>query len=128
MSMALKCDRCGKCFDPTELSEKLFLHIDSAYVRAGKHFKQHSGFDLNLLNKDYCDDCSQIILKEINKQENVKDEKKPNPVISDFNDSINDFFNKLSSRGRDILRDYVYSNSDGKASERESNSEQESKD
>lgn len=135
MSVAYKCDHCGKCYDPTENPEGLFLNIRTGFISKGKSFLNHGPlgepFVEDVGNRDFCKDCTKIILKQINRQEDKKNEKKPkdsNDIVDEFHNAIDDFLKEVGSRGTAILREYIYGDRDGDFIERKGNTKEDSTD
>ena len=133
MSKAFKCDRCGKCYDPTEFPEDFFLTIYQCFINKGKSYTGEgpigSPYISELHDKDFCKDCSQVILNEINKQENKQDEKKSktfdaivNDVYTSFNDIFEDFISR-TSRGVSAIREQFHGDRHGDSVEWKSESE-----
>ena len=70
MSKAIRCDRCGKCFDPETLGDvRVYCHFLSPSLVNGtdakkncvtRHFRDSDGKEL--LSVDLCADCTDMFI------------------------------------------------------------------
>lgn len=136
MAKAYKCDRCNICFDPQDTPNDLFITFNDSFIFKGENAERLEThgcrYEEFIPSVDLCKDCSEkfISLLKSNKKEEKPNEKtdKTDDPLADFTKSVNDFLKDIGSRGTAILRDFVYSNSDSKTSERKSDSKQDGSD
>ncbi len=71
MSRAIQCDRCSKCFAPSDLDETFYLTIKDIYAQSGNDYKNHV-VDKMILNKtwpdrgdelNFCPECTQAFYR-----------------------------------------------------------------
>lgn len=111
MARVYKCDHCGKCYDSQDFPGDSFLHIEKGYVAKGIDltdppkmltlYKTEENV-IELSHLDFCQDCTQKILKMITKQEvneNAENlEKACKLYFSPDMDNLDDIINEVRKR------------------------------
>lgn len=137
MSKAFKCNRCHKCFDPSDNPDDIFVQAKDIYASLGKYYNDvdtiGKSYEERIPSIDLCKECSKMFVNFLNNDDSRKEQKDEETsssntddgIMSDFNKSVNDFLKDIGSRGAAILREYIYgSDRKSETSERKSNAEE----
>lgn len=130
MSIAMKCDRCKKCFDPMDIENpEYFATIEQIFYQDGEEWNDRK-IGYNEKNINMCPGCTAAFVKFW--EEGEREEAKPDEGTETADISVDDGLDRVGNyidRFRSAIRkldDLCNSFGSNKAPERESGTEKKS--